>query len=62
MGHANVTDDRHDINNDIEKVIFESLLNVYKMNLRVSETALNFYAVLEVVYRKGCHSISPYKI
>jgi len=57
-----VTDDRHDINNDIEKVIFESLLNVYKMNLRVSETALNFYAVLEVVYRKGCHSISPYKI
>jgi hypothetical protein len=47
-----VTDDRHDINNDTEKVIFEPLLNVYKIHLRVSETALDFYAVLEVVYRK----------
>jgi len=47
-----VTDDRHDINNDTEKVIFEPLLNVYKMHLRVSETALYFYAELEVVYRK----------
>lgn len=47
-----MTDDRHGINNDKEKVIFEPLLNVYKMHLRVSETALYFYAVLEVVYRK----------
>lgn len=47
-----MTDDIHDINNDIEKVIFEPILNVYKTHLRVSETVLDFYAVLEVVYRK----------
>ena len=52
MGHANVRDDRHDINNDAEEVIFGPSLNVYKMHLRVSETVLYFYAVLEVVYRK----------
>ena len=42
-----MTDDRHNINNDTERVAFEPLLNVYKMHLRVSETAVLFYAVLE---------------
>lgn len=51
-GYANVTDDRHNINNDTERVVFEPLLNVYKMHLRVSETAVLFYVVLEVVYGK----------